>query len=217
MIPSMGKKGSELAWIGEIFFQFKVSASSTVIASSSQQKAGSGDSPFTVSIEPSRADWKGFPFRSWSVGDWVFWVLGEFSEARDLEETILAVAQGDQSPDRLNGHWLTYGWDRRQRRFHIWTNRFATLHGYRCTHEGGNGFGTNFGTIARLASARRLDWAGLTGFFGFGFFPEDRTYFDDIRILRPATHSTYDAEAGRFFEERYWNWRHEPNPTRSCT
>jgi hypothetical protein len=69
--------------------------------------------------------------------------------------------------------------------------------------------------VASAASKRQLDWEGLTGFFAFGFFPEDRTYFTDVRILQPASHYVF-GEDGRFLEkERYWEWWHQPDTGRS--
>ncbi|HEY1434710.1 MAG TPA: asparagine synthase-related protein, partial [Thermoanaerobaculia bacterium] len=51
--------------------------------------------------------------------------------------------------------------------------------------------------------------------FAFGFFPQDRTFFDDVRILRPATHCAFDDRGRLLREERYWSWRHAPDLRRS--
>ncbi|MGH7410397.1 MAG: hypothetical protein ACREJ6_04960, partial [Candidatus Methylomirabilis sp.] len=97
----------------------------------------------------------------------------------------------------------------------VWTDRFGTVHAYYATDGRRAALGTFFPVVASLASRRRLDWVGLTGFFGFGFFPQDRTFFEDVRILRPASHYVFD-ETGRLLrEDRYWQWRHEPDGRRS--
>jgi len=55
----------------------------------------------------------------------------------------------------------------------------------------------------------------MAGFFAFGFFPQDRTFFEDVRILRPSSHYVFDA-AGKFLSSgRYWNWSHQPDTRRS--
>ncbi|MEZ4517521.1 MAG: hypothetical protein R3C44_12050 [Chloroflexota bacterium] len=46
------------------------------------------------------------------------------------------------------------------------------------------------------------DWEGLTTFFGFAYFGGDRTHFDGVRILRPATHYRL-AGNGRVLEETH--------------
>ena len=63
--------------------------------------------------------------------------------------------------------------------------------------------------------AGRLDWVGLTGFFGCGFFPQDRTFYDDVRILRPATHYVFNGKGEELSARRYWEWQHEPDYERS--
>jgi hypothetical protein len=60
-----------------------------------------------------------------------------------------------------------------------------------------------------------VDWIGLTGFFSFGFFPEDRTFFESVRIVRPATRRVFDVSGRPLREERTWTWRHEPDGRRS--
>ena len=47
-----------------------------------------------------------------------------------------------------------------------------------------------------------MDQTGLTGFFGFGFFPQDRTYFKDIRILQPATRYIFGANGEKLMREK---------------
>ena len=62
---------------------------------------------------------------------------------------------------------------------------------------------------------RRLDWPALSAFFACGFFPADRTFFDDVRVLRPASHLVFSASGELLSEKRYWDWRHAPSRTRS--
>jgi hypothetical protein len=48
-----------------------------------------------------------------------------------------------------------------------------------------------------------------------GFFPEDRTHFEEVQILRPASHHVFDSTGLIVREERYWQWQHRPdNATR---
>src|SRR4029077_17937686 len=75
--------------------------------------------------------------------------------------------------------------------------------------------GTFSPSVSAAASSRSLDWRGLTGYFAFGFFPEDRTFFEDVRVVRPATHVVWDRHGRKTHESRYWQWSHRPDPTRT--
>ena len=106
-------------------------------------------------------------------------------------------------------------WNEEERRWHVWTDRFGTVHAYYATDGERASLGTHFPAVAEAASRRRLDWDGLAGFFAFGFFPQDRTFFEDVRILRPASHVVFDETGRLVSSERYWNWSHRPDARRS--
>jgi asparagine synthase (glutamine-hydrolysing) len=162
--------------------------------------------------------WKGFPIRRFSTGGWQLWFLGEafgLPRGASLEAELLEVADGGRPAGGLNGHFLLLGWNERDREWHVLTDRFGTLHAYLVSDGRRAAIGSFFPAVAASASRRRLDWVGLTGFFSFGFFPEDRTFFEDIRIVRPATRRVFDASGRPLREERTWTWRHEPDRRRS--
>jgi hypothetical protein len=164
------------------------------------------------------ADWIGFPVKEFSAGAWRLWRIGEsygVAAPGEEDDRLLGVAEGRRPASELNGHLLLLGWNASERRWHVWTDRFATVHAYLASKGSTSALGTFFPTVAAVASGRRLDWAGLAGYFAFGFFPRDRTFFDDVRILRPATHLALDASGRIVEEERYWRWRHEPDTRRS--
>jgi hypothetical protein len=122
---------------------------------------------------------------------------------------------GAAQPEKLNGHFLLCGWNTAERQWHFWTDRFGTFHAYRSQDGARSAIGTFSPAVAQAASQRHLDWRGLAGFFAFGFFPQDRTYFEDVRILRPASHYIFDKHGQPLGETRYWQWSHEPNASRS--
>ena len=160
--------------------------------------------------------WRGFPVERIAVPDTTLWLLGElYGAGATRTDVLLAVAGGRQSASDLNGHFALLGWNAIERQWHVWTDRFGTVHVY----GGGDGsrgaLGTHFASVAAAASRRRLDWQALAGFFACGFFPGDRTFFDDVRILRPSTHAVFAASGELVREERYWSWSHVPNRTRS--
>lgn len=158
-----------------------------------------------------------------SAGDWRVWALGEIYQYADAGKTTASrvtafatdLAASKEQPLHLNGHCLIFAFNGKARQWHVWTDRFATLHTYYGSDGQRAAIGTFHPAVVAASSRRRLDWQGLTGFFGFGFFPQDRTYFEDVRILQPASHYVFDEHGALRNHDRYWAWRHEPDPKRS--
>lgn len=169
-------------------------------------------------LQPAGEGWKGYPFRLIPVEGWKVWLAGELYGigTAPIQQALLQdVILERKSPAQLNGHFLLVAWDALSGRFHVWTNRFGTLHAYYGDSGGQAAVGTFFPAVALAASRRQLDWRGLTGFFSFGFFPQDRTYFEDVRILRPASHYIFDKQGGLLRSDSYWHWWHEPDTQRT--
>jgi asparagine synthase (glutamine-hydrolysing) len=170
-------------------------------------------------LQPAGEGWKGYPFRSIPLEGWKVWLIGELYGIGDEPESIAVLLEevilGRKSPAQLNGHFLIVAWHSLNGRLHVWTNRFGTLHAYYGTDGRRAAVGTFFPAVAQAASRRQLDWQGLTAFFSFGFFPQDRTYFEDVRILRPASHYVFDRQGSLVQFEPYWYWWHKPDPSRT--
>ncbi|MEM1204549.1 MAG: hypothetical protein AAGN66_15060, partial [Acidobacteriota bacterium] len=68
--------------------------------------------------------------------------------------------------------------------------------------------GSGYRDVAAAVHADRLDWIGLAGLFSHGFFPDDRTHYDEIRQLRPACGYRWTARSGAVgpVGRRYWSW-----------
>jgi asparagine synthase (glutamine-hydrolysing) len=162
--------------------------------------------------------WYGFPVQKLRLPGWRLWLLGEVFGLRSdssLEKDVLAVVEGRSLGGSLNGHFLLLGWSEEAREWHVMTDRFGTIHAYYSSNPPRGAIGTFSPAVAESASRRRVDWPGLTGFFAFGFFPEDRTFFEDVRIVRPGTRKVFDASGRPLGEERTFTWRHEPDARRS--
>jgi asparagine synthase (glutamine-hydrolysing) len=151
----------------------------------------------------------------WGVGE-IFRYAGECKETAGCLAAFAAdLAKAQAKPVRLNGHFLVFAWHEAKRQWHAWTDRMGTLHAYHGSDGQRSALGTFFPAVAAAASRRRLDWTALTSFFGFGIFPLDRTFYDDVRILQPASHYVFDERGVLVNHDRYWQWHHEPDPTRS--
>jgi asparagine synthase (glutamine-hydrolysing) len=166
---------------------------------------------------PTNSRWKGYPLLNFSFANWQVWVVGEIYGANDVEQAgnLVKDAIEKENLSSLNGHYLLLGWNSQKREWNIWTNRLATIHAYHTETKNGAAIGTCFGSVARAAGNYDFDEFGLLGFFAFGFFPQSRTYYKNVRILRPSTHETFDSSGKSINSKRYWNWSFQPNHQRS--
>jgi asparagine synthase (glutamine-hydrolysing) len=162
--------------------------------------------------------WRGFPVRIFSLESWRVVVLGELYGGPTSESSYVSrvtrIVERRQPGSAINGHALLLAWNVTARRWHVWTDRFATIHCYLASNGSRAAVGTFFPDVAGVASRKELDWQGLAGFFAFGFFPGDRTFFRDVRILRPASHYELDEQGTLVLGERYWQWEHRPEHKR---
>lgn len=159
--------------------------------------------------------WKGFPVCTVEEQPWRFWFMGEFYGATPSLSRLVEMMERHCSSEALNGHFLILAHNALRDEWHVLTDRFGTIHVYYSFNGDQAAIGTFFPAVAAVASKRQLDWVGLTGFFAFGFFPGDHTFFTDVRILRPARHYVFDGHGRLLKHERYWQWWHEPDRKRS--
>jgi hypothetical protein len=152
-------------------------------------------------------------------GRWALWAVGDVFAYRGGAREPLArfgqeLAEGREEPAQLDAHALVVAWDEAERQLHVWVDRRGTVHAYVGGRPGGVRLATPYAVVAE-ASSGALDWVGITGFCGFGFYVADRTPLEDVRILRPATHTVFDASGRQVSQERYWDWSFDPDHARS--
>lgn len=158
-----------------------------------------------VLITEADAGWRGFPLRTYPDDRWNIWALGEFYETQpDLPQAL------ETSAD-LNGHFLILGYEKDTKRWHILTDRFGTIHAYHAGKGQRVAIGTFSPSVAAAASAKALNWGAITGFFKFGFFLGDTTYWHDLHVLKPATHTILDQYGKILTQHRTWAWYHQPH------
>lgn len=141
----------------------------------------------------------------------VAWLQGElYGGDTEIATAVLESISGSFAGD-LDGHFVLVGWD--GRRWHVVTNRLGTLHAYRHDAPGGS-FGSSFSLVAQ-ASRRELNDEALAAWCSHGFFPDDRTHWRDVRILRPGMHYRIESSGRAFRATRTWQWRWQPDTERS--
>jgi asparagine synthase (glutamine-hydrolysing) len=161
-----------------------------------------------------------YPLRAIDTPMGPCWLVGELygdagRSAMAAERRIVDIVMGRSRAATLNGRFLLFHWREPENCWHLWTDRFGSLHAYYADDGRRAAIGTFFPATAEAASRRILDWYGITGFFSQGFFPRDRTFFDDVRICEPATHYVFDATGEVVKKDRYWAWRHVPERGRN--
>jgi asparagine synthase (glutamine-hydrolysing) len=168
--------------------------------------------------QPPSTFWRGYPVIRVRLQFWFFLILGELydlPQKETLVEFLEKLVTNETTATKLNGHFLLLGWNSQAHQWNVWTSRFGTLHAYHATGNQRAAIGTFFPAVAGFTSNNQLDWLGLLGFFTFGFFPQDRTYFENVRILRPAVHYVFDRNGLLISEKRYWDWFYNPDRKRS--
>lgn len=118
--------------------------------------------------------------------------------------------------DRLNGRFVLFIWDKQAEAWTIITDRIGAMHVYWVRRDNRVVvIGSDLATVADLASEKVLDWEAIAGFFNFGFFLDDRTYYQDVRILYPASIYRISAHGDVLEVKPYWQWFHRVDTSRS--
>jgi len=206
-------------WVGDILLNFHASIESLRGRTSYDlHEIRKKDGSWQLLAEHVGSKWKGAPLGVYSLGPWDIFCLGmNTNKVVEVQESITSYLDPGHKifGNKLNGNFLLLSWHSELRQWHIWTSCFGTLHVYYCKNGDHSVIGTFFSGVAQVASKMALDWQAISGLLAFGFFPLDRTYFEDVRILRPAYHYVFDEDGNLVRGDRYREWRIEPNINRS--
>lgn len=141
-------------------------------------------------------------------------ILGQFYEPVEYGELLKACNDYIEgiSPSFKDpaGHYIIFLFNKIQKQHYIFTNRLGTYHAYFSSERGVNTISTYYLGLAKQSVSKSLDWEALTGFFAMGFFPEDKTYLETIKILNPASCYSFNEDMKLVWQKRYWNWTHTP-------
>ncbi len=152
-------------------------------------------------------------WRAWIVGE-TYRYRGEVGDTVDCVSRFLRDAeQGNERTQELLGSFAVAAWSESTKCWSIWTDMAGKVHVYFVDGQRPC-IGTFSGAVYEW-SKRKLDWPALAGFFCFGFMPQNRTHYEDVKVVRPASRYDFDA-SGRLLRKRcYWHWSHQPDGTRS--
>jgi len=150
---------------------------------------------------------------------YLFGELYTYQENQKPAHRLLAditedVASERFRPETLNGQFALLLADKASGDISIFADAMGFMPVYMFEGENALVFGSDLLAVSTLGSSRKLDWEGLTSFFSIGYFSGDRTFFQDIKLLRPATRVTV-RDGSYVNHEEYWSWSHEPDIRRS--
>ncbi len=176
--------------------------------------AGPGGIWAARSEHPDQLAWSTAAQPGWSI-----WCIGELFAYRSddqapLERFLVDVVRGEARPELLDAQAVLIAWDEHRRETHVVTDRMGTTHAYVGGRPGHRALGTFLAAVAGTSDGT-LDWEAVTGFCGFGFYPADRTMYQDVRIVRPATWLVLDEAGVVARERRYWDWTFDPDGSAS--
>lgn len=146
---------------------------------------------------------------------WEGWAIGDIYRHDDATGSTADclrafLRSGMSSPERLAGRFAIAVWDKTERRWSVWTDRVGSVHLYYTAGPGGPVLGT-YSPAVYAASGGKLDWAAIGGFFAYGFFPQDRTHIQGVRVMRPAARYDFDSQGREIGRQPYWRWTHSPD------
>ena len=152
----------------------------------------------------SSGQWKGSPSISWKDHGKEYWLLG----------TVWGIKE-DLHPSDWAGHFILIGHESDKQVWHIWTDRCGTFHAYYAMNGSNAAVGSYFPSVAKAVSKREFDWEGIASFFTFGYFLQDRTYYRDVKIIKPSTHIMLNESGKIIYHSQDWNWKYQPNLSRT--
>ena len=134
------------------------------------------------------------------------------SDHSDTEVLLHGYRQwGEELPSRLNGMWAFAIYDRRAKRAFLSRDRFGKKPLFWSQRNGTLVFASELTALRNHPDVpSQLSVAALQKYFGYGFVPSPRTFFEGVNKL-PAAHSlTLDLVTRAARVEPYWAYRAEP-------
>jgi len=143
-------------------------------------------------------DWRGAPLKIWQNENKLFWMLG--------------VVWGDydsKNPADWPGHFILVEYDQGNSNWQITTNRSGTYHAYYSKNDHRIAV-SSYSPAAAFVTDQSIDIEAVSGFFSFGFFPQNRTFVDGVKIIPPHTKLVIDPISKEIVEKQVWTWAHNP-------
>jgi asparagine synthase (glutamine-hydrolysing) len=135
------------------------------------------------------------------------------SATQSDEQLALALYEqyGENFVKQLNGAFIIGIWDKPRQQLFIVNDRFGLYPLYYAHHNGKFLFAPEMkGILCDHTFSRRLDLAALAQYIRFQQLLGERTFFEDIQVLPPASLLIYDLSTSSFNIKPYWTFADIP-------
>ena len=125
----------------------------------------------------------------------------------DLPGLLLHIneKQGIEGLCGLNGLYICVLWNKRSGKLQLISDRYGFRKMYYWQGRDKFVFASEYKSICSLPDfSKKIDEYAFANFMSFGYVLDDRTFFDQIKVLPPASIATF--EKGSLNIERYWDY-----------
>jgi asparagine synthase (glutamine-hydrolysing) len=143
--------------------------------------------------------------------------LGATDAAQSDEQLALALYEelGEDCVGRLVGTFVIAIWDVTRQRVLLATDRFGTYPLFYACHDGRLLFAPEMkGILCDATFSRQLDLTALAQYMRFQHLLGERTFFEGVFLLPPASVLTYDVPTTSCRVAAYWTWGAIPDRPR---
>ena len=158
------------------------------------------------------------PYRSSTV---YTWLDGEFynqsafrsdescSDATDIEifSGLYCHHNDFTFLERIDGLYSAVIYDADQKKIHLITDRYGLRYLYWSKYEGGLVWASDLKTFLALPNFEpHIDREAVEQFLQIGYCLEDRTWFENVRLVPPGSVLSWDIETNDLQSQQYWWW-----------
>ena len=107
----------------------------------------------------------------------------------------------------IDGVYSAVIYDRLRKKAFLITDRYGLQHLYWVKTKDHFAWATEYKAFLALPDFKpSVDINGLNGFLQYGYFIEDRTWFESVSLIPPATILTVDLNNSKTSTTKYWSW-----------
>jgi asparagine synthase (glutamine-hydrolysing) len=154
-------------------------------------------------------------------GDLYIWFEGEFYDQEELckkhglakgsdPEILCGLLSGQGSLDflrEINGIFCAAVYDAGKKKVRLIIDRYGLRHLYWTVHKGVLAWGSEVKAMMALPGFEpKINREALSDFFNTSWLLGDKTWFEGVELLSPATVLAWDIEKKSVEKHTYWSW-----------
>ena len=113
----------------------------------------------------------------------------------------------NQFLNQLDGYFCAVIYDEKTKKITLISDRYGMRLLYWYEKDGAFAWGSEIKAIlACNGTCKKINKAGLKCFMDLGYFLGEDTFFEMIRLIKPATVLTFDLSTRKIDQHYYWTW-----------